>query len=358
MNTRSQNRHSLGDILIVDDDLSSLRAIYALLADQEYTVRGAPDGSTALMLASTEPPELILLDVVMPGMDGFEVCQRLKEEPLTSSIPVLFLSASDDMGHIVKGFEMGGVDYISKPFRAEEVLARVKTHIELHRLYEQAQAVAISAERQRLARELHDSVTQSLFLAASVAEALPRVWERNPDQARQAMVELRKLTQGALAEMRSMLLEMLPDSLIKQRLGPLLRQLADGMMARARMDVKETTIDDDCQLPDDVQIALYRIAQEALNNIVKHSRADETVIGLRCERRQVVLSIQDNGLGFDPHDIEQGSQGRGLGVSIMRDRAKSIGAEFVLNSKPGNGTEVTVIWNDSLDQEGPQESGT
>jgi signal transduction histidine kinase len=295
---------------------------------------------------------LILLYVVMPEIDGFEVCRRLKSEATTGNIPVMFLSASDEIVDKVRGFELGAVDYIAKPFQAEEVLARVQTHLDLRRLYEQAQAVAIDAERQRLARELHDSVTQSLFLAASMAEALPRVWERNPDQARQAMVELRQLTHGALAEMRSMLLEMRPDSLTKQRLGALLRQLAEGMMARTRMDVKTTTIDDDCSLPDDVQVALYRITQEALNNIVKHSRADQIIAGLTCEADQVVLSVQDNGTGFDPQAIERGSPARGLGLGIMRERAQAIGAEFVLNSEPSRGTEVTVTWNEKSEQAG------
>ena len=102
------------------------------------------------MMANTEPPELILLDVVMPGMDGFEVCQRLKSELTTRNIPIMFLSASDEVVDKVRGFELGAVDYISKPFQAEEVQARVQTHLDLHRLYQQAQAVAVDAERQRL----------------------------------------------------------------------------------------------------------------------------------------------------------------------------------------------------------------
>ncbi len=340
-----QGDQNKGSILIVDDDLASLRAIYAILADQGYKVRGAPDGLTALMVIDTELPELILLDVVMPEMDGFEVCRRLKSESRTRNIPIMFLSASEEIEDKVKGFELGGVDYIPKPFQAEEVLARVRTHIDLHRLYEQAKILAVDTERQRLARELHDSVTQSLFLAASMAETLPRIWEQNPEKARQALDGLRKLTHGALAEMRSMLLEMRPDSLIDQRIGALLCQLAEGLMARTRMDVDTTTIEDNCPLPDDVQIALYRIAQEALNNIVKHSRADQIMVRLICKPEQITLSIQDDGIGFDLQAIEQGSPVPGLGLGIMRERAKTIGAEFVLHSEPGQGTKITVNWD-------------
>jgi len=122
---------------------------------------------------------------------------------------------------------------------------------------------AAATERERLARDLHDAVTQSLFSVAAIAEALPRVWERDPQEARQGLEELRWLTQGALAEMRAMLLELRPAALMEQKLGVLLRQLTDAMMARTRMPVT-TTVVGDCPLPPDVQIALYRIAQESL----------------------------------------------------------------------------------------------
>ncbi len=126
-----QNR---GDILIVDDELSSLRTISDMLTAEGYGVRGAPDGSTALMIVENEQPELILLDVRMPGMDGFEVCRQIKADEKSSGIPVLFLSALDETADKVKGFAAGGLDFITKPFQAEEVLARVDTHLVLSRL--------------------------------------------------------------------------------------------------------------------------------------------------------------------------------------------------------------------------------
>ena len=116
------------------------------------------------------------------------------------------------------------------------------------------------------------------------------------------------------------------------------------MMARTKMEVEKTTIGDDCTLPDDVQIATYRIAQEALNNIVKHSRASRVIVNLKCEPEQIVLTIRDDGNGFDPHTIKQDNPDCCLGLGIMRERAQSINAEFVLNSKPGQGTEITVTW--------------
>jgi PAS domain S-box-containing protein len=124
----------LGDILVVDDDRASLRTLSILLEKAGHHVRGAPDGRTALMIAAADPPDLVLLDVIMPGLDGFQVCQQLKSEAATRSIPVIFVSALDETVDKVRGFEVGGVDYVIKPFQREEVLARVRTHLALYDL--------------------------------------------------------------------------------------------------------------------------------------------------------------------------------------------------------------------------------
>ena len=124
----------MGSILIVDDDRSARQTLSALMEGEGYEVRSAPSGRTALMFAREEPPELILLDVRLPDVDGFEVCRQLKEDAGTRGVPVIFLSALEDAEDRVKGFEAGGTDYITKPFHAEEVLARVRTHVALCRL--------------------------------------------------------------------------------------------------------------------------------------------------------------------------------------------------------------------------------
>jgi signal transduction histidine kinase len=128
----------------------------------------------------------------------------------------------------------------------------------------QREEAVTSAERERIARDLHDAVTQSIFMAAAIAETLPQVWESKPDEARRGLDELRRLTMGALAEMRNMLIELHPTALTERTLGVLLKQLCDGLMARTKMLVT-VSVAGDCHLPDEVQIALYRIAQEALN---------------------------------------------------------------------------------------------
>ncbi len=165
---------------------------------------------------------------------------------------------------------------------------------------------------------------------------------RDPDAAQKALTELHWLSQGALAEMRALLLELRPAMFEKQELATLLRHLTDGVMARTRIPIG-TTIVGQCHLPEDVRITLYRVAQESLNNIIKHAEATEANLTLHCEPDGVILTIRDDGCGFDPAAVEFGH----MGISIMRERTQAIGAEFDLESKPDQGTKITVTWSDS-----------
>jgi DNA-binding response OmpR family regulator len=126
-------QHTKGEVLIVEDTPASLKLLSDLLTEAGYYVRQAPNGELALWTAQSRPPELILLDVRMPGIDGFEVCRRLKENPELRQVPVIFLSAQHDTDDKVRGFELGAVDFIPKPFQAEEILARTDAHVRLGR---------------------------------------------------------------------------------------------------------------------------------------------------------------------------------------------------------------------------------
>jgi PAS domain S-box-containing protein len=121
-----------GDILVVDDTLASLRSIEVQLRERGYKVRCVTDGKTAIAVATHQPPELMLLDVVMPGMSGYNVCRALKSLPDTVDFPIIFLTSLTETEDIVEGFGAGGVDFLSKPVRPDEMVARVKTHIELY----------------------------------------------------------------------------------------------------------------------------------------------------------------------------------------------------------------------------------
>ena len=123
-----------GNILAVDDTKENLRILADALGEEGYKVRPALSGRMALEAARKELPDLILLDILMPGMDGYEVCETLKADQALKDVPVIFISALNEVGDKMKGFSAGGVDYISKPFQTEEVLARVKTHLKLRNL--------------------------------------------------------------------------------------------------------------------------------------------------------------------------------------------------------------------------------
>ncbi len=222
---------------------------------------------------------------------------------------------------------LGVVDDISDLIAAEQALQ------------EKAEAEAVATERNRIANELHDSVTQALYTASLIAEALPKVWQKQPEEALRSLEELRLLTQGAQAEMRTLLLELRPGELAGRKLSELLRQLTDAMAARSEMPIS-VSVAGECQLPTDVQIALYRISQEALNNIRKHARADRAWVNLKYDRDRLTLRIGDNGLGFDLAS----AQVHQLGLRIMRERAEAIGADLTIESQPDQGTEVKVIW--------------
>jgi two-component system sensor histidine kinase/response regulator len=133
------NQRIKGNILIIDDFLPNLRLLTGMLADMGYKVRGAPNGKVGVKAARLAPPDLILLDIMMPDEDGYTVCARLKKFPETHNIPVIFISALDAKLDKVKAFSVGGVDYITKPFQAEEVVARVENHLMLHNMQKQLQ---------------------------------------------------------------------------------------------------------------------------------------------------------------------------------------------------------------------------
>jgi signal transduction histidine kinase/ligand-binding sensor domain-containing protein len=201
---------------------------------------------------------------------------------------------------------------------------------------------AVAAERSRLARELHDAVTQTLFSASLVAEALPASWERDREEGRRLLQELRQSSRGALAEMRTLLLELRPAALVEADLGDLMRQLAEAATGREGLPVR-VAVEGKPELPSDVHVALYRIAQEALNNVVKHARASQAMVRLRgLSPASVELHISDDGRGFDPANVPPDH----LGLGIMRERAEAIGAALEIDSQPGHGTRVTVVWEE------------
>lgn len=206
-------------------------------------------------------------------------------------------------------------------------------------LRSQAAEIARLAERSRLARDLHDAVTQTLFSAGLIADVLPALWERNPDIGRQKLNELRLLTRGALSEMRTLLLELRPDTLADVELGDLCRHLANAFSGRTRVPV-DFVQEGQAPLPPDVKEAFYRVAQEALNNVAKHANASAVQLHLDAQPGLAEMSIRDDGAGFNAADLAP----ENLGLKIMRERVEAIGAQLSIDSRPGAGTIVELVW--------------
>lgn len=220
-----------------------------------------------------------------------------------------------------------------------------RTRIEKE-LAEKAAQEAVAADRTRLARDLHDAVTQTLFSSSLIAEVLPDLWEMDVNEAKNSTEELRQLTRGALAEMRTLLLELRPATLTQTRLNDLIKQLCEAFIGRSRLPIK-LNIEGDRQLPPDVQIAFYRIAQESLNNVFKYARASQVDVNLYISSGSVHFATRDNGVGFDMSMSKPTS----LGMRIMRERAETIGAELQISSAPGSGTCVEMTWNENPDMD-------
>jgi signal transduction histidine kinase len=196
---------------------------------------------------------------------------------------------------------------------------------------------AAAAERTRLAHDLHDAVSQTMFAASIIADVLPRIWDKNPEEGRRRLEEIKQLTRGALAEMRTLLFELRPAALADAELGYLLHQLAESITGRSRIPV-EVFVEGECDLPAEIKVALYRITQEALNNVAKHAYATKALVNMKCKADEVFLVISDNGKGFDITKVKPES----LGLGIMRDRVKGIGGQLTIHSEPGSGSEVVV----------------
>lgn len=207
------------------------------------------------------------------------------------------------------------------------------------RLLERAKRAAVMAERNRLASELHDTISQTLWSVSLITERLPAIWEIDQEEGRRSLITLHQLAQNALAEMRSLLLELHPSVLTEEKLGNLIHQAAKIISNRTGLNIA-VQIENQDPVPSEVHFALYRVVQEALNNIVLHASAKQVEVYLNSHSGRLDLTIRDNGLGFEPVDTSSGH----LGLKIMKDRVQNIGGTIEIISHKGEGTLIKVMW--------------
>lgn len=352
-------------ILVVDDTLTNLRVLTMLLEAAGYAVRGLQVPELALQSALTEPPALLLLDVRMPGMDGFELCRRLKADDRTRGVPVIFVSALSETSDRVRGYEVGAADFIGKPFERSEILARVGTHLALRQAREElerraserqirllaensleesnAQLRGLAAqmdavreeERRRLARDMHDELGQYLTALRMGVSVMRMQLSENDARTQVQVRNLTGLVDKTIEVVRDLAASLRPAPLDMGAISAL-EWLADEFFTntgvRCQLDVtaQNVVLDDTCST------AIFRLAQESLTNVARHAQASQVVIGLKREGGNVILEVRDNGKGFNAAE----SRPKSFGLVGMRERTNMLGGQLTVCSGPKGGTTV------------------
>lgn len=364
-------------VMIVDDEPDNLTVLESALSQAGHRVSVFPRGELALAAAQAEPPDLVLLDIWMPGMDGYEVCRRFKASDTLRTIPILFISALSSIEDVAKGFGCGGVDYIAKPFRESEVLARVRTHLALSSAYaelagqheqmkrtqeelllayaklsqlidsrEKELSVAIGlaldaadSEARRIGQEIHDGPCQELVGLLRMAESAGKaVYLGDPASAGHA---------AALAEQASYILRLTRRISYDLTLHDLNTQsLGDALAVFSRRFERFSgvTIELNCaaglsSFSRESGGHIYRVVREAVVNAIRHGKAKHVWIDLIHEERQAIVSVTNDGEAIDTTVMQPTP---GVGLSQVWMRARLLGGSFSLRSD-GQGKTVAEL---------------
>ena len=340
----------MSTVLIVDDDLTARETLVAMLEGELYDLQLAKDGMQALKMLEHLQPDVILLDVMMPGLDGFEVCRRIRSMSQVAEVPIIILTALDDRDSLLQGIEAGADDFLSKPADRRELTARVRTITRLNRyrtLMEQRENIrrmaehvvaAQEEERQRISRELHDDLGQALTthllalrnLQEDLSIPVEVMFERLQslyDQSYEIFVKIRRLAR-----------DLRPPILDALGLKVAMQTYCAEFTRRTHLPVIFEVDESLPELPDAYTITLYRALQEALTNIVKHAQASQVWVDLSMEDDTVNLTVQDNGLGFS----EEQSGSDGIGLAGLRERITIVGGTLKLSSTPKRGTILSA----------------
>jgi two-component system sensor histidine kinase DegS len=294
------------------------------------------------------PFDVMLLDLIMPRMDGYQVLAQIKDDDALRRIPVIVVSSTDEMESIVRCIEMGATDYLTKPFNP--VLLHARLGASLARLHEERMAVlrqqlvqvtaAQEEERQRIARELHDGLGPVLASLNIRLRTARKLLERDHHPVAGELEELAELTQASMRDIRRLIYDLRPAALDELGLAPALREYATRYREEQGLEVALALSEGGERLPAPLETALFRIAQEALNNVARHAQARRVEIGLTRDRGSVTLRVADDGCGFDPRAPQSGTH---LGLWSMRERVEQLGGRFEVESAPGRGTALRMI---------------
>ncbi len=339
-------------ILIVDDEPTARETLVAMLEGENYDLRLAKDGIQALQMLKQLQPDLILLDVMMPGMDGFEVCRRIRSTAALAEVPIILLTALDDRDSRVRGIESGADDFISKPADRRELIARVRTITRLNRyrlLIEQRENIrhmaervvaAQEEERQRLSRELHDDLGQALTTHLLALRNLQEDLSIPVETLFERLQSLYEQSYEISVKIRRLARDLRPPVLDALGLKVAMQTYCTEFTRRTHLPVIFEGDDSLPELPDAYNITLYRALQETLTNVVKHAQASQVWVDLSVEENTVNLTVQDNGIGFRETDPAAG----GIGLTGLRERITIAGGTLNITSRPKNGTVLSALF--------------
>ncbi len=336
-----------GRILVVDDEMVNRILLSTNLQESGYLVETAEDGQQALEMLRAQPFDVVLLDLIMPRMDGYQVLAQMKSDDALRRIPVIVISSTDEMESIVHCIEMGATDYLTKPFNPVLLHARLNGSLANQReerlaiLRQQLAQVtaAQEEERGRIARELHDGLGPALASLNIRLRTARKLLARDHHPAAEELEELADLAEASIKDIRRLIYDLRPAALDALGLAPALREYVSRYREEQGLEVALTLAEGDERLPVPIETALFRTAQEALANVAKHARAGRVEIGLTRDQHGVTLYVTDDGQGFDP---QAPRSGRHLGLWSMRERVEQLGGRFEIDSAAGRGTRLTV----------------
>lgn len=358
-------------ILIVDDVETNLQLLGNILQEQNYDVSFASNGQDALSILETELPDLILLDVMMPEMDGFEVCERVKSNQQTKDIPVIFLTAKAETEEILKGFELGAVDYVTKPFNSSELLARVHTHLSLKRAKEELWELNLTKSKffAVITNDIKDSLVGvkgfSQFLLEDLktnnTEDSIKLAQTLHSDSRKLYTFLENLMEWA--NIQTGKIEYNPDNYL---LSPIIeRNLSyfDDTIEEKELDVENNISLETIVFADKVMLNV--IINKLVSNAVKYSKNKSKVLIDSIEDDETVqISVTDKGVGMEQEKLERvfdldnpypktvgtaNEGGTGLGLLICNELVKRLGGKIWIESKKNQGTKVTFTVSSEKD---------
>jgi CheY-like chemotaxis protein/anti-sigma regulatory factor (Ser/Thr protein kinase) len=352
-------------ILIVDDTPKNIQVLGTALRQHDYQIYVAQSGLQALGMVEEIAPELILLDVMMPELDGFDTCKRLKDNPRTCDIPVIFLTAKSESEDVLKGFELGAVDYVTKPFKSSELLARVRTHLELK--HSRDLIAIISQERKELLHILCHDLANSLGAVVTLLN-----FTEDDDDFGETRAHLLSTAQNGL-NLIDLVREMRALEEHKIMLHPV--YLADALnksvrILRQRFSDKKLKLE--CAVAADIKVEAEEVSlvnsvlTNLLTNAIKFSYSAGVIeIDTQTTERQVILRIIDHGIGIPPKLLEQlfdmtkvtnrpgtlGERGTGFGMPLVKKFMDAYGGSMRIESKTEKeasgapGTTVSLFFN-------------